>query len=325
MKKAAVYLIVISILIPISIYSWGFFGHKLINKMSVVTLPDGIIAFYKRHIDYITEHAIDPDKRRGLIADEGARHYIDIDHYGAHPFDSVPRRWKDAVAKYSEDTLMAYGIVPWHIDKMVLRLTEAFRKQDLNKILKYSADIGHYIADAHVPLHTTENYNGQMTNQRGIHGFWESRIPELYSENYDYLVGKAKYIDSPIDFAWETVMASHNAVDSVLKFEADLSARFSPDRKYAVEQRSSSNVKTYSEEYTYSYNKMLDGQVERRLRQSIIDVGSLWFTAWVNAGQPDLERLETKQVTDSLKKADEDLDYLWSNGKPKTKEKGHED
>ena len=154
-KKTILYFIFfISFLLPLSIYSWGFFAHKLVNKMAVVTLPDGIIAFYKRHIDYITAHAIDPDKRRGLIADEGAKHYIDIDHYGAHPFDSVPRRWKDAAKKYSEDTLMAYGIVPWHIDKMVLRLTEAFKKQDLNKILKYSADIGHYIADAHVPLHT---------------------------------------------------------------------------------------------------------------------------------------------------------------------------
>ena len=46
--------------------------------------------------------------------------------------------------------------------------------------------------------HTTENYNGQFTNQKGIHGFWESRIPELFYDEYDFITGKAKYIDYPL-------------------------------------------------------------------------------------------------------------------------------
>jgi hypothetical protein len=322
--KKSIFLVLVSVF-PICLFGWGFFAHKLINKMSVVTLPDGVIAFYKRHIDYITEHAVDPDKRRGFLQEEGARHYIDIDHYGPHPFDSVPKRWKDAVKKYSEDTLMAYGIVPWHIEVMVGKLTYAFKKQNLNLVLKYSAEIGHYIADAHVPLHTTENYNGQLTNQKGIHGFWESRLPELYSANYDYLVGAARYVDSPIDLAWETVRASHAAVDSVLKFEAQLNDRFDPARKYSVENRSGATIKTYSEEYSKAYDQMIEGQVERRLRKSLIDVGSLWYTAWVNAGQPDLEKLDNQTMLDSLQKVDEELDRMWSTGKPKVKSAGHED
>ena len=95
--------------------------------MAVFTLPPEMIGFYKRNIDFITEHAVDPDKRRYAVDDEAARHYIDIDHYGKNPFDSVPKLWKDAVEKYSEDTLQAYGIVPWHIDVMVRRLSEAMR------------------------------------------------------------------------------------------------------------------------------------------------------------------------------------------------------
>jgi hypothetical protein len=324
MRKKIVLFWLISV-VPLGIFAWGFFAHKLINKMSVVTLPDGIIAFYKRHIDYITEHAVDPDKRRGFLAEEGARHYIDIDHYGEHPFDSVPRKWKDAVRKFSEDTLMAYGIVPWHIEVMVAKLTNAFKKQNLNLILKYSAEIGHYVADSHVPLHTTENYNGQLTNQKGIHGFWESRLPELYSSNYDYLVGAARYVDSPIDLAWETVIASHAGVDSVLKFEAQLNERFDPARKYSVENRGGATVKTYSEEYSKAYDKMIEGQVERRLRRSLIVVGSLWYTAWVNAGQPDLEKLDNQTIRDSLKLVDEELDRMWSTGKTKIKPVGHED
>src|SRR5579872_6441554 len=123
--------------------SWGFYAHKKINLMAVFTLPPEMLGFYKKHIDYISEHAVDPDKRRYCDDDEAPRHYIDIDHYGKHPFDSLPHRWKNAVTKYSEDTLKVYGTVPWHIEKMVYRLTEAFKQKNLDLILHYSACLGH--------------------------------------------------------------------------------------------------------------------------------------------------------------------------------------
>lgn len=305
--------------------SWGFFGHQRINRMAVFTLPPGMISFYKKHLDFITEHAVDPDKRRYANPDEAARHYIDIDHYGAHCFDSVPQYWKQAVAKYTEDTLQAYGIVPWHIDKMLYRLTEAFKEGNVDKILHYSADIGHYIGDAHVPLHTTENYNGQMTGQYGIHGFWESRVPELEAENYDYWVGRARYVEKPQLKAWEIVKASHAAVDSVLGFEKALTAEMPADQKYAYENRGNTTIKTYSETFSLRYSKMLDGMVQKRMRAAIIMVGSYWYTAWVNAGQPDLSRIESKEVSDSLRKVMDEEDYLWKNGKSKDGGKGHAD
>jgi hypothetical protein len=308
-----------------SAFSWGFFGHKLINRMAVFTLPNGLIGFYKRHIEYITEHAVDPDSRRGIVPEEAARHYIDIDHYGTNPFQVVPRPWFEAVKKFSEDTLQAYGIVPWHIDLMMRRLTGAFKQENLDLILRYSADIGHYIADSHVPLHTTENYNGQLTNQKGIHGFWESRVPELLSDGYDFWVGKATYVEKPLDRAWQTVEESHAAVDSVLRFEAQLNKEYSPDQKYASESRNNQTVRVYSQGYTKAYSDMLNGMVERRMRKSIITVGSLWMTAWVNAGQPNLERLETKAYSDSLRKAMEAEELLWRTGKRPAQIKGHDD
>ncbi len=304
--------------------SWGFYGHKKINRMAVFTLPSSLFGFYKKHIEFITEHAVDPDKRRYGIPEEAPRHYIDIDHYGPHAFDSVPRFWKKAVAKYSEDTLNAYGIVPWWIDMMTYRLTEAFREGNVDKILRYSAEIGHYIGDAHVPLHTTENYNGQKTNQVGIHGFWESRVPEQFGENYDFFLGKARFVESPINMAWDVVYASHMAVDSVLTFEAQLNASTPGDRKYAYEQRGNTTVRTYSSEYTLAYSNMLNGMVERRMREATIMVGSIWYTAWVNAGQPDMTKLESKEVSDSLRKVMEQEEYLWQNGKQKGA-KGHDD
>jgi hypothetical protein len=303
--------------------AWGFYGHRRINRMAVFTLPPDMLGFYKKHIEYITEHSVDPDKRRYSVAEEAPRHYIDIDHYGVTAIDSMPRFWRDAVAKYSEDTLNAYGIVPWWIDVMTYRLSEAFRKGDVDRILRLSAELGHYVGDAHVPLHTTENYNGQLTNQHGIHGFWESRIPELYGEEYDYFVGRAVYVESVITASWEMVRVSHSQVDSVLRLEAVLNATTPADQKFAFEQRGNTTIKTYSQAYTRAYSNALNGMVERRMRAAIHMVGSLWYTAWVNAGQPDLKKLEDKEVSDSAKKAQAEEEYLWKNGKLRNV-KGHD-
>ena len=277
--------------------AWGFWAHQRINRIAVFLLPPEMISFYKENIDYVTEHAVDPDKRRYAVPDEAPRHYIDLDHYCVYPCKEMPLRWDDAVAKYSEDTLKSYGIVPWHIQLLMYRLTEAFEAKNKNKILRLSADIGHYIADSNVPLHTTENYNGQLTNQVGIHGFWESRIPELFGEEYDYLIGKAEFVAKPSDRIWATVLESHHALDSVFGFEKKLSEEFPSDRKYAFDTRGNSTSKLYSEEFTLAYSKMLDGMVERRMRSSIKMVADIWYTCWVNAGSPDLKKLESKNLT----------------------------
>jgi hypothetical protein len=303
MKKIAVLFIFTATLTQS--FGWGFYAHKVINRLAVFTLPPELFAFYKLHIEDITEHAVDPDKRRYSDPEEAFRHYIDLDYYEVSvPVDTVPRRWKDAVAKYTEDTLKAYGIVPWHIQVMMNRLTAAFIEKNTERIIRISAEIGHYIADAHVPLHATLNYNGQLTGQQGIHGFWESRLPELYSDNYDFFVGRARYIDNELEEAWRASEGSFAAKDSVLEFERDLNKRFDADRKFTYEMKGQTRVRNYSEEYSAAYHRILGDQVERRMRQSIISVGSMWYTAWVNAGKPDLEKgaAQPKKLSDDERK-----------------------
>ena len=275
---------------------WGFYAHKRVNRYAVFTLPEELIGFYKKHIDHLTEHAVDADKRRYAVKEEAPRHYIDIDHYGENPFEIMPRKWNDAVDKFSEDTLLAYGIVPWYIQTVYNRLVKAFEQKDINYILKNSADLGHYVSDAHVPLHTTKNYNGQLTNQKGIHAFWESRLPELFADDYDYLVGTAEYQYSVLDVAWQAVESSFNALDSVLGFEKQLAQEFEQDKQYAYEQRGAKTIKVKSADFSAAYHLKLDGMVERRLRLSITTIGNLWYSAWVDAGQPILEGMQESDV-----------------------------
>ncbi|MDX5348794.1 MAG: zinc dependent phospholipase C family protein [Hymenobacteraceae bacterium] len=276
---------------PLLAQCWGFFAHQRINRLAVFTLPPEMIGFYKKHIRYITENAVNPDKRRYAVNYEAPRHYIDIDVYGDSAIYTMPRYWSDAVAKYTEDTLQAYGIVPWHINRMKYQLTEAFRARDTDRILRLSTEMGHYISDACVPLHTTVNYNGQLTGQHGIHGLWESRLPEVFAQQYDFFVGPPAYLSNPQLRAWDAVTRSHLALDSVLKFERELTQQYQPDKKYSFEVRGNTNTRVYSREFSEDYHQKLNGQVERQMRYAINLVASYWYTCWVDAGQPDLENM----------------------------------
>lgn len=308
-------------LLPLFSFCWGFYAHRKINYYAVFLLPPEMMALYKPNIDFLFEHAVDPDKRRYAVQEEGPRHYIDIDHYGKYPYDSLPRKWNDAVVKFSEDSINTYGIVPWWVQTMLGRLTAAFKERNQVKILKYSAEIGHYIADAHVPLHASSNHNGQFTDQKGIHGFWESRIPELLADSdWDFFIGKATYIKNPADFIWARVLESAAAADTVLSSERILTKKFPGDQKYSFEQRNGITIRQYSSAFSKAYDAMLKGMVERRMRQSIYAVASFWYTAWINAGQPDLKKLNNTTFSDEDVKEFEKLNNSWRNGNIKGRE-----
>ncbi len=369
---------------------WGFYAHRLINRMAVFTLPPEMLKVFKPNIQYLEVHAVDPDKRRYATVFEAVRHYIDLDHWGAAPYTKMPRRKMEAFIRHTDisiltsdsserlvidgesiwqtflenksfvtevfdgvweigkseyydffrerimsnyyeevwklqcedflqfyvgpdiscmeiqiiDSLSLHGILPFHLVDMQHRLTEAFVSEDLQNILRVSADMGHYIGDAHVPLHTTKNYNGQLTNQIGIHAFWESRIPELFAEEeYDFFVGKATYISDPIKHYWEIVLESNSYVDSVLRIEKALSEEFGSDRKYCFDERLNQTIRTECEEYARAYQTRLAGQVEDRMRKAIHAIGSAWYTAWIDAGQPDFE-LDILQLNDTISPED---------------------
>lgn len=277
---------------------WGFYAHQQINRLAVFTLPAEMMPFFKKYIGFLTDNAVNPDKRRYAVVGEAPRHFIDLDAYADTSAAQLPRYYKDAADRYGADTLAQHGLVPWHIQLTKYQLTEAFRQRSVWRILRIAADLGHYIADANVPLHTTSNYNGQKTNQQGIHGFWESRLPELFSPNYDFLTGPAEYVPSPQRAAWRAVFGAHAALDSVLRFEQQLTDEVGETRKFGFEERNGLTTKVYSAEFSRLYHERLRGEVERQMRASVKMVGDFWYTCWVDAGQPDLRALAKYQLTE---------------------------
>lgn len=198
------------------------------------------------------------------------------------------------------DKFTDYGILPYYLEIAQRQLTNAFIDGDYEKVLRLSADFGHYIGDAHVPLHTTENYNGQMSNQVGIHAFWESRIPELFAEKeYNFFAGKAEYIDDKRSFFWDIVLSSHAYLDEVLSIEKRLSETYPSDQQYCYDERLNNTVRLQCPEYAAAYQKAMQGMVEERWSASIKAIGDAWYTAWVDAGQPRLskEKVEVTPIT----------------------------
>ncbi len=352
---------------------WGFYGHRLINRLAVFSLPPELAQIYKANIKYISEQSVAPDKRRYASVIEGIRHYIDLDVYpDVLMSDTLPDQYlsiflkgevhalsqrgdtlrtfsmekseeaffglrhallydirahlyalyesqyivlsndyKDhldlpanTVSLIFQDHYSHYGILPYHLLDYQERLTRAMKGGDWKLSLRISAEMGHYISDAHVPLHTTRNYNGQLTDQLGIHAFWESRIPELMAtEEFDFWVGKATYIEDKKDFFWNVIRSTHSLVKQVL--HEDMLLRKNPDiNAYCYEERNGVIVRLECEDYARLYAQKMNGMVEVQMQKSILATASAWFTAWVDAGKPtvaivSLESVELEPTIDS--------------------------
>ena len=296
-------LIILCMGMPTRSFAWGFYGHRCINYAAVFCLPEALFAFYKVHLDYITEASTYPDRRRYAIEEEGPRHYIDTEFYLQNKsIDSIPHNFLTAQTQFDSAHLHNHGILPYHIIRVYRQLVYAFQTHDLEAVLRQSAELGHYVGDLHVPLHTTENYNGQLTNQHGIHGLWETRIPELTIRPEQLTAAPAQYVSNITEVVWTIHKRSFELTDSVLHIEKLMDSTL----KFSVELRNNKPIKTYSDDYVSAYDKQLNYMVLSRLKASVLTLGSLWYSAWIDAGQPDLNAWvrgtakHVEQTTDSL-------------------------
>ena len=204
----------------------------------------------------------------------------------------------DCQAIVAHDSLYDFGILPYGLMYTYRQLTRAYESKSPERILRHAADLGHYIGDGHVPLHTTVNYNGQLTNQDGIHAFWESRLPELFAmDEYDLFTGKAQYINDVHSYFWDFILEAHTMVDSVLLIEKRLKETFPSDQQICFEERLNRTVSVPCREFAKAYNEDLDGMVEEQMIKSIEAVGNIWYSAWVDAGQPVLTDIQFGTIT----------------------------
>lgn len=327
--------LVFFLILPCAGYSWGFYGHKLINLQAVFALPAPLQQFFIQHMDYLSAHAVDPDKRRYAVKQEAPQHFFDTEVWS--PYVDIKERhhrrdllWaipslmlvdhlEDTTFIMTQDTLFGrlieevglnftgsewetpygividtmiqHGIVPLTIHRWYKKLVRSFEDRNMEQILKYAAELGHYIGDAHVPLHTTKNYNGQLTNQVGIHAFWETHVPELMAETeFDLISGPVYVVDDPLGWAWQVINKSYEKVDSVLLIEKEVRSAWPDDKEDCSRRRVDQVTVLPCGPFLQAYHKALNGMVERRMRETIQAVASMWWSAYIEAGQPDLSK-----------------------------------
>src|ERR1035437_8748183 len=262
--------------------SWGIFGHEHINRSAVFALPAPLQSLFYNHIDFITQESTVPDLRKYTLNDksENPRHFIDLENYGS--IDSLPKTMAEAKAKYDDKFLQSNGILPWYIQDLMDKLTKAFKEKKKTEILFIAADLGHYLGDANMPLHTSANFDGQKTDQKGIHSLWEARLPEMFGKNYNYSTGDAKFIDDVPKEIWRIVMSSHKLMDTLLLKDHELRTKFAADKIFKADGdgkplKNKYGQAVFSDEYAAQLHGSLNGMVEKQMRASIIASANFWY------------------------------------------------
>ena len=299
--------------------SWGIVGHERINKAAVMALPHPLQIFFYNHIDFITQEASVPDIRKYALnyKDENPRHYFDMENFGS--VDTLPKTMEEAKKKYNAKFLNDNGILPWYIEDMMVKLTKAFKDKNRAEILFLAADLGHYIGDAHMPLHTSANHDGQLSDQKGIHSLWESRLPELFAKNYKLNVPQAQYYDDVHKAVWDMINDTHSLAKPLLDIDKKLRTTTPENQVFKMDAdgkvlKSKYNTPVFSDEYAKKLHEQLNGMVETQMRKAITATASFWYTAWVNAGKPDLSDLDAPAVTQRNNQALKDDLKLFQQG-----------
>ena len=265
-------------LLPIFLINWGFTAHKDLHAVAITGLPEEIWPFFKSHEASLIEYSVLADKRKHTDSTESFRHYLDLDS----PIDSSNER----------------GVLPQAISKRYNLLSYLFYtfdsdSADVQAIIKVAADLGHYIGDAHVPLHTTENYDGQLSGQTGIHSLWETHVYELTREDRIPLKIAASYVSDIDEFAQSIITESHSLVDIVLEKEVAVRRKKGAPPKWGYRTRGRTLDLIPTPGFCREYSEALDGMVQSRFYDSANAIASVWYSAWVDAGSPQLESSHT--------------------------------
>ncbi len=252
--------------------AWGDKGHRVISGLAVKGLPPEPRTWYAGRERDLAAHASDPDTWR-QDRKEGPRHFLDMEPYGGP--DHLPRTLEEAQARIGGDYYRR-GVLPWIIQDRWRDLVAAFRAGDPAKVVTASAILGHYIADAHVPLHTTENHDGQYTHQRGVHSRWESGLVERHVQEDALTPLPARPDPAFLDRPWDWLKASHALVPQVL--EDDRKA----DRTTAVDKQGPQRTQAYWMIFWSEQGPV----VKQQLQLAGQHLGDAILTAWIAAEKP---------------------------------------
>ena len=262
-----------ALFLPLGALAWGGAGHRLVVSKAIDTLPPEMRPFFEANRDYLAQHVTDPlDALAKNPAAERRYHILLLDHYGRFPFESLPRSYKAAVAKFTKAKLEASGVLPWQIGVYSEKLTNAMRLGKWDEARLDAALLAHFVAEAHDPFNTTENFDGRLSGQPGVDDRFKSRLIDRFSSFFPMRPNDAVYLSDPTDVAFEACLSAHSWLETIL----------------LADRRARKGLGDYTDEYYDRFYNQAAAILIRQLSDAATDVGSFWLTAWKNAGSPPL-------------------------------------
>lgn len=253
-------------------YAWGPRAHRLVNKWAIETLPPEIRGFFETNRQFLVDHANDPDESRKKDRYEAKRHYIYLDNYGLFPFLGLPHSFQAATRRFGSGAVNRNGLLPWHIGEYSLRLTNALKAHNLGEARLSAAALGHYVADAHDPLNTTKNFDGQLTGQTGLAERFADRLIDRYTNFFIVRPDDAAKIDDPTEHAFQICLEAHTWVERIV----------------LADRQSLNDLPDFTDDYYDRFYSQVGSIAGRSINKAASDVGSYWYTSWLNADRPAL-------------------------------------
>jgi hypothetical protein len=277
---------VLTVLAPSSALAWGQAAHRYIMSRAIDILPAELKPFFEHYRADLVVRVMDPDTWREIGWDDNPNHFVDfgVADYGPYPFSALPRDYSAAIAKFGVTTVRRYGLLPWREAEEFdnLRRTLAMlTKGSTNAaslvyapfdVVLFTGAMSHYIQDATQPLHASDNFNGQLTNQLGIHQRFEDQLFERYRDRLTITPGPVSAVSNPRDVAFDELLASYLLVKPLLDADKDASA----------------GKATYDDDYFEKLFTKTKPMLEKRLADAIRLTASMIVGAWEQAGRPTL-------------------------------------
>ncbi|HEY7444155.1 MAG TPA: hypothetical protein VH701_17125, partial [Vicinamibacterales bacterium] len=117
----------LAMIAPARLHGWGFEAHQFVMSRAIDQLPAEIRPFFDANRPFIVEHTLDPDLWRLVgFTEESPHHFLDIDAYGAYPFNDLPRDYDRELEKHGFETLSKNGLLPWRTAEVMGWLRRAF-------------------------------------------------------------------------------------------------------------------------------------------------------------------------------------------------------
>jgi len=278
-RTLASVLVVAMSVVPSTALAWGLNAHRAIMRRAIDLLPPDIKPFFVAHRDEIVYRSIDPDMWRTVGWEEDQNHFINFGAPELGPSGTaLPRDYTLALQQFGPTTLKRLGMLPWREAEMFGNLQRAFEALGKNgafavqDAIVFAAAASHYVQDASQPLHASNNYDGQLTDQRGVHSRFETELFERFESRLTLTPAAPRAFASPRDFAFDELLVSFQKVSAILKADKD-----------AIGAKD-----TYDDAYFEAFFTKIEPVLEERLSAGITATASVIVSAWEQAGRPNL-------------------------------------